>query len=619
MVFIYGNGGMGKTTLASEVAHICRERGFFEGIIWTHARTKRLALEKGIVDVEPSIFSLSDLFDDIGEALNKKTILTSDVGQKPIEVFQALQERKYLLVIDNFETLPPEEKERILAFLNNRRNFPDNCKVMVTGRYKEIEDVRMVEVEGMDFEECRALVTSVLHEQDLSFSIVESNTIIEELKVQTSGNPLAIQWIIGQVSQTRKSLVDIIKSLQSFETEYIHDTEPLLEYLFKGSYEILSPVGKRILHALSVLPGKLTRSALSYIIAIDMQSVNEEIPNLSRMSLITGENNRFGLLQITKNFVQREVYMDEPLFEQEVLRNAHKYYLELFRGVGRTLMNNIIEDRGNIIAVIKWCERNEIWDSVIQLSEALLPYLYSEGFWQDYDQVAKIAAQASKMLGDKASELKFLVSFLSPINHAMHRYNEATEFALKGLEIARSQEDDIGVGLAFQMLGLIEFSTGRFAEAKNFLANAHVIFYNQKNKDLLLEVEYNIADVYIQTAELDEARKLLVNRLEKAENLTVRAETLALLGTLSYKEGVYHTARSNLLEAKNIEDKLDRKPKVAYILGMLARVEYAVGRLDDATAYAQDASSLYSVIGLGVEATEMRDLAKTASNRNATF
>lgn len=117
LIVLWGAGGVGKTTLAAETARLLSS--IFAGrIIWISA--------EGRTD-----FSLSTLLDEIATYLGRLDLRQLVLERKDAEVHRALASSLTpMIVLDNFETISPDEQDKCAAWLAKRAN----CPALITSR-----------------------------------------------------------------------------------------------------------------------------------------------------------------------------------------------------------------------------------------------------------------------------------------------------------------------------------------------------------------------------------------------------------------------------------------------------------------------------------------------------
>lgn len=129
---IDGIGGVGKTALAIEVAHLCKELGGFDAFVFMSAKQTELTPE-GIIDVSVTgdIASIDGLLTVGARVLGIPNALTLEGEPKKRAFLNALRESRTLLIFDNVETLALEEQEALVNWL---RFLPSDCKAIITSR-----------------------------------------------------------------------------------------------------------------------------------------------------------------------------------------------------------------------------------------------------------------------------------------------------------------------------------------------------------------------------------------------------------------------------------------------------------------------------------------------------
>ena len=136
IIGIEGIGGVGKSTLATEVSYRCIENDLFESVIWISAKESILTLH-GIEPVIPEAKTLSDILITIGASLGNPTIGNLSIQDQIKRAYNLLARQTTLLVLDNFESLSKNEQRDILDFL---RRSPITLKVAITSRERVSED-----------------------------------------------------------------------------------------------------------------------------------------------------------------------------------------------------------------------------------------------------------------------------------------------------------------------------------------------------------------------------------------------------------------------------------------------------------------------------------------------
>lgn len=294
IVTIDGMGGMGKTTLALEVAHICRERSTdylqtpeFKGYVWVSARDKAdFCLE----DVVRAILYVFSPFEDRVRELSP----SEELGL----AIRALSVEPRLLVIDNFETVSDEPLHRFL------RDLPNPSKVLITSRHHIQTGERVVTVGGLD--EGDALQLLRLEAARLQIPIEEQD--IERLCIiarKTYGIPLVLRWVMESV-YNGKSLEWVLGSLEHATAQDIFD------YIFSLSLSTVDPETRGIFRSMSLLP---TWTSLETIAALnpEVPALQERVGHLVTRSLVEDNralslaNRRYQLPSFTQYLATKEL------------------------------------------------------------------------------------------------------------------------------------------------------------------------------------------------------------------------------------------------------------------------------------------------------------------------
>src|SRR5205085_10709684 len=128
------SGGIGKTTLAAETARGLQQT-YKHRVVWSSA--------DGRAD-----FTLLSLLDDISTQLGRAELRTLAPAAKEEQVRALVADAPTLVVVDNYETIADEEKNRIESWFKSAR-----CSALFTSRHK-INDTVLVQVSAMSRDEC---------------------------------------------------------------------------------------------------------------------------------------------------------------------------------------------------------------------------------------------------------------------------------------------------------------------------------------------------------------------------------------------------------------------------------------------------------------------------------
>src|SRR6185295_1461518 len=134
------------------------------GIVWTSA------------DGKPD-FSLPTLLDDIATHLGRPELRQLAPAAKDDEVHDALSEASdTLIVLDNFETVSPEEQEKCAEWLAHRAS----CPALITSR-DEVSPARPIRILAMSESEAQEFLQRLISEAQnpRAFEQLDRNQIIK--------------------------------------------------------------------------------------------------------------------------------------------------------------------------------------------------------------------------------------------------------------------------------------------------------------------------------------------------------------------------------------------------------------------------------------------------------
>jgi tetratricopeptide (TPR) repeat protein len=248
---IDGPGGIGKTALAIKAAHDAPAE-LFERKIFITAKVRDLTAEgeKPLTDfTRPTYLAM---LDELGKELGADGLEKLAPDERPNELRLALAGKKALIIFDNLETLPEEERTRLFQFLSR---LPEGNKAIVTSRRRTDVDARIVRLDRLARDEALQLIAELAAKYPRLDRASQKER--EDLYEITQGNPLFIRWIAGQLGREGSQCRTIAEAC-AFIDKAPKGNDPL-EYIFGDLLETFTADETKVLAALTYfsLPAKL--------------------------------------------------------------------------------------------------------------------------------------------------------------------------------------------------------------------------------------------------------------------------------------------------------------------------------------------------------------------------
>ncbi|MEN9867717.1 MAG: hypothetical protein RL748_3307 [Pseudomonadota bacterium] len=256
-VVLDGPGGMGKTALALQAAHLAPTE-YFPLKIFVSAKQTRLDPDGEHTLHDNRADDYFELLTQIGLALGRNEINCTQPEKRAELVRHALASQKVLLVLDNLESFSSLERRRVYDLLEL---LPSGCRAIVTSRRRDETAARTLRLDKIDFDAAQQLLAEL---GQLSSSVAKLNTHEQRtLYEETGGNPLLLTWVAAQLgrSQGRSySVADAVARLHQAHTQHQinHKNDPL-EFVFGDLLDTFTETETAILAALALFsqPAKL--------------------------------------------------------------------------------------------------------------------------------------------------------------------------------------------------------------------------------------------------------------------------------------------------------------------------------------------------------------------------
>lgn len=399
LVVVPSLGGMGKTSLAREVAARCLQglEGLprFAGVVW-------------VSDAErPGTTTLSTVLDEVAHTLRYDGYTEYQVDDKCRAVEQLLRRYRILLVVDNFETVTDP------ALLRWLLKLPEPSKGLITTReYRRefragtfsVELRGMSEAESLEFVEQRL---QVLHMNHLADSLKQFAPIIEV----TGGNPKAIEMAMGCLKYERRPLQEVVDDLYEARGEMFSD-------LFQRSWALLDEGARRVLYAMTLFGASADREALSAVADIRGLTFARALERLTDLAFLDVQQAdllheaRYALHPLVRSFARTEL-AKEPAFASGARQRWLAWYINLVSGVGYcrndlSKLRLLDPEQGALHDVAAWAYEQHLYQELLAFVNGCGFYCYVRGLMNRRPDINLAAADAAQALNSPLDELRWL-------------------------------------------------------------------------------------------------------------------------------------------------------------------------------------------------------------------
>jgi len=606
LICIDGIAGIGKTSLALEVANEClvasrsrcrddktRENTLpiFDGFIWTTAKDRELKLR--------------DILDEIARVMGYPGIIQQSFEEKRVSIQKLLSKSRCLLIIDNFETIVDDAVQDFLLHL------PEPSKALITSREQTLRQTWEVSLKGLEKEEGLLLIRSEGRRLELETIEKAQDTTLLNLYDATGGAPLAIKWAMGQIKQQGQALDTILSDLYQAKGDVFED-------MFDRSWSLLSNEARKILMIMTIFVSSATKNAIEESSDVHHFDLDRILAELVQMWLIevTDElevaKRKYGIHPLTRFYASKKL-LEKPKLRNEASNRMVQYYLQYVKQHGGRDWHgydNLEEELQNIMIAINWCNKTEKWELITLFRIYLTDFLGVRCYWNERVYLAERALLASRKLNDRRNEAICMVYDLGWTIAMQGKLDKGKKLISDGLEIFKKLQDNSGIALAFRTLGYIALRENEIEEAKNFFSKS--LEFADKSGDNFIKGKIRITlgyFIYFKEKKFNEARKLLnIARqlfLEEDDEIGL-ARALHVLGMFEYKEGNRKKAKSLYYESLDIFSKAGQPFYKAFLMKDLAMLEESTKNKAYALKLAKEAYEIFTTLGIswGIEETQ---------------
>lgn len=306
IITITGEGGIGKTALALEVAYsvVDDTSSDFDCVLWVSLKNEMLTAA-GVRRIENAVRDITGIANELGAVLDK-----SFKGSVQA-LGEALQGINSLIVLDNLESAQGEEVIELYDML------PDSVTYLFTSRVGVGQIERRIALGPLKELDADLLFRKLASSRAPHLARAKKET----LKIILSNlrySPLAIKWYILSVEAGKEP------------ASTLRDQAQLIEFCISNVYEGLSEKAKTLLNYLDALDRSTSFDELAVLTEMPIDELRTSAHELGRGSLVNYEPDpdgglisRLALSVAARMFLQARGGRDEIL---AIIRAREKAY-----------------------------------------------------------------------------------------------------------------------------------------------------------------------------------------------------------------------------------------------------------------------------------------------------
>ncbi len=295
---IDGPGGIGKTSLAVRAAELV-PYGQFNRIIFLSAKERELSADGQRRLTGFVLPGYLEMLNEIARLLEKPELTKQPDSERARLILEALVPERALLILDNLESLVPEQRELLFTLLSR---LSQGSKAIVTSRRRTDVEARIIRLGKL--EQSAALDYLVELGEGRPLLARASETERLHLYEETGGNPLLLRWIAGQLGKGRcRTIAGALEFLRGAPP----DNDPL-EFIFGDLLETFTKNETIVLAALTHFTRAIKVKFIAELGGISATAAETALGDLANRALIVpdDEDKTFALVPMVAVFLRRK-------------------------------------------------------------------------------------------------------------------------------------------------------------------------------------------------------------------------------------------------------------------------------------------------------------------------
>jgi LuxR family glucitol operon transcriptional activator len=599
LISIEGIGGIGKTSLAIEAAHMSLGsaepplESLFEYAVWVSAVTK-----------PNQKLWLHEVFNKIALVMNYFSITQlplEEIEKKRSQIDRLLRSHRVLVVIDNFETI---EDEDLVTWIES---IPEPSHVLITTRQSRLQKTFAVSLRGLKQPEALRLVRQEAHALALNHIVDEEDEQLLPLIQVTDGNPQAIVMSLGYIKGGNLSFDEVVQQLE----EAGDQVDDIFDYLFTKSWDLLPDDGRTILLSVPLFTGSVSREALKTVSGLNAYQFGQALRLLVNTKLLEVDHKRqrFMVHPMTHAFARKKLGRRHQ-FEEAARERWVRYYrtfvtehtvrsspdVPYWNSLVSDAMAALDEEWLSLIEVLTWADHEGRRSLVLDLVLLLIHYMDSRFLNLERIYFVLKATEAARLLERQEDEALLRIDALGWTYVEEHRLEQAKASIIAGMNIAREAQsrgdggmDPIALGWAW--LARMSIEEEQFDEADELIDRA---LETACNPWIRYRINMAAGDIALREGNSHKALQLYQDAVEQYESYGGEGRGYQILPRI----GLAYVAIGDLKRAEDQFNVLRAQEQIAigrlYAEYGMALIAYRRGEVDDARRLANAAKQQMS-------------------------
>jgi tetratricopeptide (TPR) repeat protein len=493
------------------------------------------------------------MLDELARALGEDGIPKLPPEERPNALRLALTGKRALLIFDNLETLPEDERTRLFQFL---AFLPQGNKTLVTSRRRTDVDVRILRLDRLSRDEALQLIANLAERTPRLARTSQKER--EDLYEITQGNPLLIRWIAGQLGREGSQCRTIAEAC-AFIDKAPKGNDPL-EYVFGDLLATFTEDETKVLAALAHFTQPARLEWIAQMTALPERAAETALEDLTDRSILISnlQSLTYFLPPLTAKFIRTR--RPEAVARTGDALCDRAYALAMQYGGGSkdyekfptldaewdllaaALPRLLTGDNDRLQAVCRQLDQfldfTGRWDDLLWLSEqaearALAAGDNEHAGWRAYqagwvyylrgqaDEVLACAARAAEHWKESAPRQKAIAIQLRGLGYRLKEdYPAAIAAYREALEIDRAiSPESQDVAIALNDLAGAESDNGDYAAAERDYREALRIAKKIKDDEGVAIYTGNLAELALDREQWAEAESLAREALALAEKV----------------------------------------------------------------------------------------------------